>query len=107
MNDNEVFKALADPLRRRLLDRLYKRDGLSLAELCEEADMSRQAVSKHLDILERANLITTRMDGRSKRHYLNPVPIGEIADRWLNKFRRQQVSELIKLRKQLEENNDD
>lgn len=107
MTDDKVFRALADPLRRQLLDRLRARDGLTLAELCIEAAMSRQAVSKHLGILEQANLIATRMSGRHKLHYLNPVPIAEIADRWLSKFQQHQASELIRLRKLIEETTDE
>ncbi len=81
----DVFKALADLTRRELLDRLYQDDGRTLGELCEGLDMSRQAVTKHLLILERADLVVTRFTGREKHHYLNPVPIRQIADRWITK----------------------
>jgi DNA-binding transcriptional ArsR family regulator len=102
----DIFRALADPQRRELLDRLFEKDGLTLTELCGEAAMSRQAVSKHLGILESADVITTRMVGRHKYHYLNPVPIQEIANRWLNKFSQHQASVLINLRNELEDNNE-
>ena len=97
MEDTEVFRAIADPQRRQLLDQLHERDGQTLAELCALARMSRQAVSKHLKILEGANLITSQMVGRNKFHYLNPVPIEEIAERWLSKFKRHQAAELIQI----------
>ena len=103
MPENDVFRALADPMRRSLLDQLHQRDGQTLADLCSQAEISRQAVSKHLKILEEANLITTLMEGRQKRHYLNPVPITRIAERWTAKFQRHQASELIRLKRTLEE----
>ncbi|HEX3970671.1 MAG TPA: metalloregulator ArsR/SmtB family transcription factor [Stellaceae bacterium] len=81
-----VFKALADPTRRRLLDRLRARSGQTLHELCERTEMTRQAVTKHLAILEAANLVATEKRGREKLHHLNPVPINEIADRWIGKY---------------------
>ncbi len=102
MTESDVFKALADPLRRELLDRLMDEDGQSLASLCQSAAMSRQAVSKHLGILEQANLINTRTSGRLKLHYLNPVPIEQIASRWLSKFTRHQASQLLDLKTNLE-----
>ena len=102
-DDNDVFRALADPSRRQLLDQLREDDGQSLASLCDSADMSRQAVSKHLRILENANLITTRMAGRQKLHFLNAVPIQQIAQRWLSRFSQHQASELIRLKSELEE----
>lgn len=99
---DQVFKALADDSRRALLDSLMAENGQTLLELCAGLDMSRQAVSKHLAILEDANLIATHKRGREKLHYLNPVPIAEIADRWIRKFERKKVDALIDLKKQLE-----
>ncbi len=99
---DQVFKALADDSRRALLDSLMAQNGQTLLELCAGLDMSRQAVSKHLAILEDANLIATHKRGREKLHYLNPVPIAEIADRWIRKFERGKVDALIDLKKQLE-----
>lgn len=99
---DQVFKALADDSRRALLDSLMASNGQTLLELCAWLDMSRQAVSKHLAILEDANLIATHKRGREKLHYLNPVPIAEIADRWIRKFERRKVDALIDLKKQLE-----
>ena len=99
---DQVFKALADDSRRALLDSLMAENGQTLLELCAGLDMSRQAVSKHLAILEDANLIATHKRGREKLHYLNPVPIAEIADRWIRKFERTKVDALIDLKKQLE-----
>jgi DNA-binding transcriptional ArsR family regulator len=97
-----VFKALADPTRRQLLDLLHARNGQTLGELCEGLAMSRQAVSKHLALLEAANLVATVWRGREKLHYLNPVPIHEIADRWIGKFERTRVAALADLKKTLE-----
>ena len=88
MSMDAVFKALADPLRRRLLDDLRERNGQTLGELCEGRGMTRQAVTKHLARLETANLVVTEKRGREKLHYLNPVPIHEIADRWIGKYER-------------------
>lgn len=99
---DQVFKALADDSRRALLDSLMAANGQTLLELCAGLDMSRQAVSKHLAILENANLVATHKRGREKLHYLNPVPIAEIADRWIRKFERKKVDALIDLKKQLE-----
>jgi DNA-binding transcriptional ArsR family regulator len=99
---DSVFKALADSSRRRLLDRLRSRDGQTLSELCAGLAMSRQAVSKHLAILEAANLVATEKQGREKFHYLNPVPIHAIADRWIGKFDRGRLDALAELKKQLE-----
>jgi DNA-binding transcriptional ArsR family regulator len=86
MSMNAVFKALADPVRRQLLDSLHARNGQTLGELCAGHGISRQAVSKHLEILEAANLVITERRGREKLHTLNPVPINEIADRWIGKY---------------------
>jgi DNA-binding transcriptional ArsR family regulator len=97
-----VFKALADASRRELLDRLRADNGQTLNELCARLAMTRQAVSKHLGILEEANLIATVKQGREKLHYLNPVPIHDIAERWIGKFERQRLQALSELKKGLE-----
>ncbi|NJO40280.1 MAG: helix-turn-helix transcriptional regulator [Cyanobacteria bacterium CRU_2_1] len=97
-----VFKALADPSRRKLLDQLYTHNGQTLSELCKHLDMSRQAVTKHLALLEAANLVVTIWRGREKLHYLNPAPIHEIYDRWLSKYERHQLEALSNLKKGLE-----
>ena len=99
---DEVFKALADASRRKLLDELYKHNGQTLRELCEHLDMTRQAVTKHLGILEDANLIATVWRGREKLHYLNPIPLEEIYDRWINKYERHRLRALSELKKGLE-----
>jgi DNA-binding transcriptional ArsR family regulator len=99
---DEVFKALADASRRELLDRLRADNGQTLSELCARLAMSRQAVSKHLAILEGANLVATVWRGREKLHYLNPVPIHDIADRWIGKFERSRLQALSELKKGLE-----
>jgi DNA-binding transcriptional ArsR family regulator len=97
-----VFKALADPGRRKLLDRLFESSGLTLGQLCDEMGMTRQAVSQHLALLEEANLVVTTWRGREKLHFLNPVPIHEIYDRWVKKFERRSLKALDQLKKQLE-----
>jgi DNA-binding transcriptional ArsR family regulator len=97
-----VFKALADPGRRKLLDRLFESSGLTLGQLCVRMEMSRQAVSQHLALLEEANLVSTTWRGREKLHFLNPVPIHEIYDRWVKKFERRSLKALDQLRKRLE-----
>ena len=99
---DEVFKALADASRRELLDRLRAENGQTLGELCARLAMTRQAVSKHLAILEAANLVATVWRGREKLHYLNPVPIHEIAERWIGKFERSRLGALGDLKKALE-----
>src|ERR1051325_4623968 len=99
---DEVFRALADPSRRGLLDRLNQRNGQSLRELCAGLDMTRQSVTKHLAVLEEANLVAVVWRGREKLHYLNPVPIHEIADRWIGKFERSRLQALSELKKGLE-----
>ena len=99
---DQVFKALADSSRRELLDRLRADNGQTLNELCARLDMTRQAVSKHLGILEEANLVATVKQGREKLHYLNPVPIHDIAERWIRKFERQRLQALSELKKGLE-----
>jgi DNA-binding transcriptional ArsR family regulator len=98
-----VFKALADPGRRVLLDRLFVRNGQTLGELCEHLEMTRQAVTKHLRILEEAALVATIRQGREKLHYLNPMPIHEIAERWIGKYERHRVQALDDLKRALEE----
>ena len=98
-----VFKALADRSRRELLDRLRAENGQTLSELCDRLAMTRQAVSKHLAILEQANLVVTVWRGREKLHYLNPVPIHDIAERWIGKFERSRLQALSDLKKNLEE----
>ena len=102
MDEDAVFRALADEHRRRLLDRLFDRNGQTLAKLTEGLAMTRQGVTKHLAMLEEANLIATVRRGREKLHYLNPVPIAQIADRWINKFERGRVDALIALKTELE-----
>ncbi|MDG4905049.1 MULTISPECIES: helix-turn-helix transcriptional regulator [unclassified Mesorhizobium] len=102
MTMDAVFRALADPTRRQLLDSLYARNGQTLNALCEHMDMTRQAVTKHLAILEEANLVATVRRGREKEHYLNPVPINEIAERWIGKFERHRLDALSDLKKRLE-----
>ena len=99
---DDVFKALADPSRRLLLDSLNARNGQSLRELCAELSMARQSVSKHLGVLEAANLITTVWQGREKLHYLNAEPINAIADRWINQYDRARVQALADLKTALE-----
>ncbi|TML62480.1 MAG: helix-turn-helix transcriptional regulator [Actinobacteria bacterium] len=103
MNDDSVFKALAHPTRRLLLDRLYERDGRSLTELESDVEMTRFGVMKHLRVLEDAGLVVTRRSGREKLHYLNPVPIRLIHDRWIDKYTERRVSALADLKHELEE----
>jgi len=100
---DKVFKALADPTRRKLLDRLYAENGQTLGQLCERLAMSRQAVTKHLLLLEEANLVAVVWRGREKLHYLNPVPINAIAERWIGKFERTRLQALSDLKNRLEE----
>ena len=99
---DEVFKALADASRRKLLDQLRLNNGQTLTELCEHLDMSRQAVTKHLALLERANLVTVVWRGREKLHYLNPVPLHDIYERWIGQYEPQRLQALSDLRKDLE-----
>lgn len=103
---DKVFKALADPSRRQLLDLLHANNGQTLGELCEHLDMTRQAVTKHLLLLEGANLVVVVWRGREKLHYLNPMPISEIFDRWVGKYESQRVKALTDLKKALEEKED-
>lgn len=102
-DDDRVFKALADPSRRLLLDRLFARDGRTLLELEAELEMTRFGVMKHLRILEDAGLVVTRREGRTKLHFLNPVPIRLVHDRWIDKFTERRVSALTDLKRQLED----
>jgi DNA-binding transcriptional ArsR family regulator len=102
-DDDRVFKALADPTRRALLDRLFKRDGRTLTELEAGLDMTRFGVMKHLRLLEEAGLVTTQKRGREKLHFLNPVPIRLIHDRWIDKYTERRVSALADLKNELEE----
>jgi DNA-binding transcriptional ArsR family regulator len=99
-----VFKALADPSRRKLLDELHNSNGQTLGELCEHLDMTRQAVTKHLALLEAANLVATVWRGREKLHYLNPAPLHEIYERWIGKYERRRLRALSDLKKGLEIN---
>lgn len=101
---DEVFKALADSSRRKLLDELHKSNGQTLSELCEHLDMTRQAVTKHLALLEAANLVATVWRGREKLHYLNPAPLHEIYERWIGKYERRRLQALSDLKKGLEMN---
>jgi DNA-binding transcriptional ArsR family regulator len=97
-----LFKALADPGRRKLLDVLHAHDGQTLNELCEHLDMTRQGVTQHLDVLEAANLVGTVRRGREKLHFLNPVPLQEIYDRWIAKFEKPRLKALTDLKRRLE-----
>jgi len=102
MDEDAVFRALADASRRQLLDRLYSRNGQTLGALCQGLAMTRQAVAKHLAILEEANLVSVRREGREKLHFLNPVPINAIAERWIGKFERPSLAALAHLKRALE-----
>jgi DNA-binding transcriptional ArsR family regulator len=102
MNDDAVFRALADSSRRQLLDRLHRENGQTLGELCRGLDMTRQAVAKHLAILEEANLVSVRRHGREKLHFINPVPINSIAERWISKFEAPRLNSLSELKRTLE-----
>ena len=102
-DDDRVFKALADPTRRFLLDRLFVRDGRTLTELESELEMTRFGVMKHLRVLEEADLVIARRSGREKLHYLNPVPIRLIHDRWIDKYTERHASALAQLKTELEE----
>ena len=102
MSEDDVFRALADPSRRQLLDWLHRQNGQSLNELCQGLQMTRQAVAKHLAILEEANLVSIRREGRKKLHFLNAVPINAIAERWIGKFERPRLAALSDLKRKLE-----
>ena len=101
-DDDPVFKALADPTRRHLLDRLFERDGRTLTELESQLEMTRFGVMKHLRVLEEAGLVISRKAGRTRLHYLNAVPIRQIHDRWIDKYSEPRVSALTELKTQLE-----
>jgi DNA-binding transcriptional ArsR family regulator len=103
LDDDLVFKALADPTRRHLLDRLFERDGRTLSELERDLAMTRFGVMKHLKVLEEAGLVVARRSGREKLHFLNPVPIRLIHDRWIDKYTERRVSALTDLKHKLEE----
>lgn len=98
-----LFKALADPGRRKLMDRLHGNDGQTLTELCQYLDMSRQGVTQHLAVLEAANLVAVQWRGREKLHFLNPIPLQEIYDRWIRKFERPRLKALRDLKRRLED----
>ncbi|MFL5981009.1 MAG: ArsR/SmtB family transcription factor [Gaiellaceae bacterium] len=102
-DDDKVFRALADPTRRHLLDQLFERDGRTLSELESDVEMTRFGVMKHLRVLEEAGVVVTRRSGREKFHFLNPVPIRLIHDRWIDKYTEHRVSALAELKAQLEE----
>ncbi|MEP6633145.1 MAG: helix-turn-helix domain-containing protein [Luteimonas sp.] len=107
MDVDKVFKALADPSRRRLLDQLHRENGQTLSALCERMNMTRQAVTQHLQLLEQANLVAVVWQGREKLHYLNPVPLHAIYDRWIEKFERKRLGALRDLKKKLEGDDDE
>jgi DNA-binding transcriptional ArsR family regulator len=100
-----LFKALADPSRRKLLDLLHAHDGRTLNELCQHVDMTRQGVTQHLDLLQAANLVATVRRGREKLHFLNPVPLQEIYERWIAKFEKPRLKALSNLKRRLEQTN--
>ena len=102
MDDDCVFRALADASRRQLLDRLYANNGQTLGDLCRNMKMSRQAVAKHLAILEQANLVVVQWRGREKLHFINPVPINAVAERWISKFEAPRLDALSTLKRTLE-----
>jgi DNA-binding transcriptional ArsR family regulator len=104
---DKVFRALADPSRRELLDRLYAQNGQTLSDLCSGLAMTRQAVTQHLAVLEDANLVSVQRQGREKRHYLNPVPIHAIAERWIRKFETSRLTALSALKHALERKDHD
>ena len=102
MHDDKVFKALADPTRRKLLDLLCEKNGQTLGQLCEYLDMARQSATQHLELLEAANLVSTVRRGREKLHFINPVPIHEVYERWVRKFETRRLSLLHDLKQELE-----
>lgn len=102
MHTDKVFKALGDPTRRKLLDLLCEKNGQTLGALCETLDMARQSVTQHLGILEDADLVSTVRRGREKLHFINPVPLHEVYERWVRKFERQRLTLLYDLKKELE-----
>ncbi|EEA02791.1 transcriptional regulator, ArsR family [Burkholderia sp. H160] len=101
-----LFKALADPSRRKLLDVLHAHDGQTLNDLCEHLEMTRQGVTQHLGLLEAANLVVTVRSGREKLHFLNPVPLQEIYERWIAKFEKPRLKALSTLKRRMEKGND-
>jgi DNA-binding transcriptional ArsR family regulator len=103
VGEDAVFKALADPTRRFLLDLLFVRDGRTLTELESELEMTRFGVMKHLKVLEQANLVVTRRSGREKLHFLNPIPIRQVHDRWIDKYTERKVTALLDLKTSLEQ----
>lgn len=105
MDADKVFKALGDPTRRRLLDLLSEQNGQTLSQLCDHLDMARQSATQHLDLLEAANLVSTVKRGREKLHFINPVPLHEVYERWVRKFERQRLSLLHDLKQELEGEN--
>src|SRR5438093_6935911 len=106
LDDTDVlFKALADPSRRKLLDLLHAHDGRTLNELCDHLDMTRQGVTQHLGVLEAANLVVTVWRGREKLHFLNPVPLQDIYERWIAKFEKPRLKALANLKRRLEKTN--
>ncbi|MCF6124548.1 ArsR family transcriptional regulator [Mesorhizobium sp. M7A.F.Ca.CA.001.07.2.1] len=102
MDADKIFKALGDPTRRRLLDLLCEQNGQTLSQLCDHLDMARQSATQHLDLLEAANLVSTVKRGREKLHFINPVPLHEVYERWVRKFERQRLSLLHDLKQELE-----
>jgi DNA-binding transcriptional ArsR family regulator len=102
MDADKVFKALGDPTRRKLLDLLVEKNGQTLSQLCEHLDMARQSATQHIGILEDANLVSTVRRGREKLHFINPVPLHEVYERWVRKFERRRLSLLHDLKKELE-----
>jgi DNA-binding transcriptional ArsR family regulator len=105
LNTDALFKALADPGRRKLLDLLHAHDGSTLSQLCEHMDMTRQGVTQHLELLEAANLVAAVRRGREKLHFLNPVPLQEIYERWIAKFEKPRLKALAELKHRLEKPN--
>jgi DNA-binding transcriptional ArsR family regulator len=104
-DDDLLFKALADPSRRKLLDQLHAHDGQTLGQLCEHLNMTRQGVTQHLDVLEAANLVATVRSGREKLHFFNPVPLQDIYERWIAKFEKPRLKALAHLKRKLEKSN--
>jgi len=100
---DEIFKALADRNRRKMLDRLHEEPGLTLSELIENVDMTRQSASRHVSVLEQAGLVVTHWSGREKLHYLNPIPVVEMTERWLDKFSANKALALLALKEALED----
>jgi DNA-binding transcriptional ArsR family regulator len=102
MSDDRIFRALADASRRKLLDKLYQKNGQTLGELCQGLRMTRQAVAKHLAVLKKANLVSWKREGRERFHFINPVPINGLAERWISKFEYRRLQTLSKLKNRLE-----